>query len=391
VKGLLPFYMRPNRYIQLQRLPLNSNGKIDRRSLAVFPLPDETRQQGVPQTATEKVLCKIWADVLKREDVGVEDDFFALGGHSFLAMNLISQITQRFGCNLAVAEIFQNSSPREMARVIDQDKRSIVTSALVCMSKGSDESLPLYMMYPIGGNILCYSDLARFFTRRKPFYAIQALPSADAGHATLEEIASGYLQLIEKRSRHGGYELGGWSFGGLLAFELAQQATASGDPPAALYLFDPSVPEDLASVNTDNELSALFTLTLITDFSGGKTFDLETLKAEFGPETRTLETQLKKAAQLGLLPRSLNLAAYSQYFEIFKRNMRAARLYRPRKYSGRTILVLPEMRASQMWSALLPEEAQVVRVSGNHFTMLRGSNASALASLIESGSGPFSL
>jgi len=390
MKGLLPFYMRPNRYVALQHLPVNSNGKVDRSSLALLPLPDETREPVLPQTATEEALCKIWADVLKRPAIGVEDDFFALGGHSFLAINLISQIMRYFGHRLAVAEIFQHSTPREMARVIDHHKKSMASSALVCMNKGSEEVPPLYLMHPVGGNILCYSDLVRFFSRQKPFYAVQALPAEHASQATVEEIASGYLQFIKKRDRYGQYELGGWSFGGLLAFELAQKAAASGDPPTALYLFDPTVPEDLPAVQADDDLSALFTLTLITDFSGGKTFDLAKLKADFGLEKRTLEAQLEKATQLGLLPRSLNLAAHAQYFEVFKRNIQAARIYRARKYSGHTVLVLPEMRGPQMWPAVLPADARFARIPGNHFTMLRGSNAAAIASLIESDPGSLS-
>jgi pyochelin synthetase len=192
-------------------------------------------------------------------------------------------------------------------------------------------------MYPIAGTIFCYSDLARFFSPQKPFYAIQALPAHEARNGTLEEIASGCLQLIKKRNRCGHYELGGWSFGGLLALELAQQATASGDPPATLYLLDPPVPEDLLPAESEDELIELFTLTLITDISAGKPVDLERLKTQFDPEKSSLKARLEKAIELGLLPQSASMAAHVPYFEVFKpqhsrrTNLSATEILRPNR------------------------------------------------------------
>ena len=410
LKSLLPFYMRPSVYVLMKRLPLNANGKIDRSSLALIPLPQETHKHSLPRTLTEKVLCQLWATVLKREEAGVEDDFFALGGHSFLAVNLMSQITRHFKRDLRLDKIFQHSTPREMARYLNQNQdeepttedtetrrrtKAKVTAeygerrrreALVCMNKGSVEALPLYLMYPVAGNVLCYADLAHCLSRQKPFYAIQALPGEELKYATVEEIAASCLPLITKRDRKGRYELGGWSFGGLLAFEMAQQATAAGDSPAALYLFDPPIADDLPSENCRNEeLAVLFVLTLVADFTGGKPINLEELKTEFGGMDNSLEAYFQKAVERGLLPASADPAAHLQSFEIFKRNLRAAKSYQPQKYSGKTLMLLRETGGSLKWSNLLPAEANIVRLPGNHFTILHGANAAKIAGLVESG------
>src|SRR5947207_4959588 len=127
--------MRPSVYVLMERLPLNANGKIDRSALALTHLPQETRKDVLPRTPTERILCRLWAGVLKREEAGVEDDFFALGGHSFLAVNLMSQITRHFKSDLGLDKIFQHSTPREMARYLDQNEDEGRRAALVCMNK----------------------------------------------------------------------------------------------------------------------------------------------------------------------------------------------------------------------------------------------------------------
>ena len=135
----------------------------------------------------------------------------------------------------------------------------------------------------------------------------------------------------------------------------------------------------------DDELVTLFVLTLIADFSGGKPLDLEKIKAEVDPGDRSLDAQLRKAVEFGLLPASMDIAAHARFFEIFHRNVRASQVYRPQKYSGKTMLVLPETRRSEIWPTLLPEDVKIVRMPGNHFTILRGDHAATIAALIESG------
>ncbi|HZD92694.1 MAG TPA: amino acid adenylation domain-containing protein [Candidatus Sulfotelmatobacter sp.] len=386
VKSLLPAYMMPGSYVFVDQLPLNANGKIDRRSLALMPLPDTTQRDILPVTPAEKALCRIWAEVLKRETVGVEDDFFALGGHSFLAVNLVSQIAQQYGRRVTFHDIFQHPTPRELASLIGQRQKDAVASERVCMNKGSADRAPLYVVHPVGGNILCYSDLARSVHQKQPVYAVQALPQEESSDSTIEEIASSYLGLINKRDRQGRYALGGWSFGALVALEMAQQAVAAGDQPAMLYLFDPPAPHELqGNTWTNDELVTNFVLTLVADFNGGKLPDLEKLEIELDPEDRSLKAQLRKAIEFRLLPENSAIDAHARYFGIFKRNIHAAKIYQPHKYSGRTVLVLPEMRRSEIWEQWLPADTRIVRVAGNHFTMIRGSNAGEVAELIESG------
>jgi hypothetical protein len=110
---------------------------------------------------------------------------------------------------------------------------------------------------------------------------------------------------------------------------------------------------------------------------------VEQLKKEVDVKNSSLETQLKKAVELKLLPPTTDPSMHTQSFEIFKRNLRAAHMYQPQNYPGKTWLVLRETVASQTWKDLLPPNTPVVRVPGNHFSMLRGANAVRIAKLIE--------
>jgi thioesterase domain-containing protein len=170
---------------------------------------------------------------------------------------------------------------------------------------------------------------------------------------------------------------------------MAQQASVAGKPPSELYLLDPTDREYLLmDAHPEGEMATLFVLTLIADFNGGKALDLAGVNLEFDPVGKSLEIQLQKAAELGLLPASADVAAHVRSFEVFKRNVRAAKTYRVEKYSGKTTLVLPEERDPRMWLPFLPASVNEVRISGNHFTMIRGSNAARIAGLMEHSAGP---
>jgi acyl carrier protein len=134
LKEKLPGYMVPSYYVRLQHIPLTSNGKVDRKNL---PDPEGTGlKQGeyvVPRTETEKQLVKIWSEVLrsKEEEIGLESDFFALGGDSIKAINLISKIQKTFGCKFLIAEIFKHSKITYQVNKIDLLSNQIKSDILV--------------------------------------------------------------------------------------------------------------------------------------------------------------------------------------------------------------------------------------------------------------------
>jgi len=126
--GKLPEYMVPGAYVRLEKLPLNHNGKIDRKSLPE-PDADEHRQKYVPPgSTTEEALCRIWEEVLHRERVGTQDNFFALGGHSLLAVQIVTRVGETFKVNIAVRRMFDSLTIAQLARVVDQEVQIVAVN-----------------------------------------------------------------------------------------------------------------------------------------------------------------------------------------------------------------------------------------------------------------------
>ena len=127
--GKLPEYMVPSAYVQLEKLPLNHNGKLDRNSL---PQPDtDTLEQEYagPRNSTEETLCRLWQEILRRERVGIHDNFFKIGGHSLMAVQLATRIREGFKLDIPLQQMFESPTIAQLAEAIDQALRTGVNGA----------------------------------------------------------------------------------------------------------------------------------------------------------------------------------------------------------------------------------------------------------------------
>lgn len=120
----LPSYMLPGAWVVLDRLPLNANGKVDRRALEALPERHRNEAESVgriaPRTRSEKVVAEIWEEVLARREIGVTEDFFALGGHSLLAIKIVARIGERLGVSVPLRRLFEAPTVEGLARTVDQ-------------------------------------------------------------------------------------------------------------------------------------------------------------------------------------------------------------------------------------------------------------------------------
>ena len=210
-------------------------------------------------------VAAIWGEILGIEAVGAEDDFFALGGHSLNAVRMFGRIRKEFGQNLPLATLFEAPTVKDLSALISarlgvvpvvaadapvsvgvaRAAPAFEWSPLVNISKGTDDIRPLYCVHGAGGNVLNFRALAGYLDPRIPFVGVRALGS-DGGvevDATIPAMAARYIEALRKRQPHGPYRLAGYSGGGVIAFEMAQQLLTVGEEVDHLVFLDSLAPQ----------------------------------------------------------------------------------------------------------------------------------------------------
>ncbi|MCO5948031.1 non-ribosomal peptide synthetase [Mucilaginibacter flavidus] len=236
----LPEYMIPGTWVELESLPLNSNGKIDRKALPEHREVHDARKILLePATETEKMLTVIWKGCIGISECSIDDNFFALGGHSLMAVQILSKIEKKIGKKMQLAVLFKHPDIRSLAAFIENEKKEIIYKSLVAI-KPSGSKTPLYIIHGEGLNVLNFSSLAEYMDEERPIFGLQAraLNGEDAPEETIQQIAAYYLGEILQHNPNGPYLIAGYSFGGYVAVEIEKQMEAMGKTIQMLIMFD---------------------------------------------------------------------------------------------------------------------------------------------------------
>jgi len=241
LRETLPEFMVPPYFIQLPAFPMTPNNKIDRKALPRPALRERPGNvdAGITFTANEQLIRNIWAEALGIEDLKPLDDFFVLGGHSLLAVKVMVALERATGTRLPIAALFSHSTIAGLARQLASPDTEKKWDALVPI-KTSGTKPPLFLIHGAGLNILLFKSLSENFDADQPVYGFQALGLShpDSIPATIEEIATRYIREILEVHPNGPYALAGYSMGGFLAYEMAQQLTAMGKKILLLGIMD---------------------------------------------------------------------------------------------------------------------------------------------------------
>lgn len=192
-----------------------------------------------PRTDVEGLVARIWAEHLGLDSVGVYDDFFELGGHSMMAIQVLNQLEKETGKRLPLASLFEHSTVEAMTLMLEMDAKSITWDSLVAI-KPHGNKMPLYIVHGAGLNVLFFNTLAKNMDPDQPVYGLQAkgLNGIDEPLEKIEDMASYYISEIVKHNPKGPYAIAGFSFGGIIAFEMAKQFKAMGKEVKMLAMFD---------------------------------------------------------------------------------------------------------------------------------------------------------
>jgi thioesterase domain-containing protein/acyl carrier protein len=237
----LPAYMVPAAVVALEALPLTVNGKLDKRAL---PAPEYSAcEYRAPANAVEEIVAGIYAEVLGLERVGVDDSFFDLGGDSLSAMRLIAGINAAFGIHLAVRTLFHAPSVSSLSEQLGKDGSQTEVVPVEVLKQGT--GVPLFCIHPGGGLSWPYQALGNYV--ESPIIGIQqTLQAGEAEPRSVREMAANYADRIQAMYPDGPYNLLGWSFGGIVAHELAIELRRRGCEIPRLILLDPQGGDDLA-------------------------------------------------------------------------------------------------------------------------------------------------
>ncbi len=203
LKARLPDYMIPSHFTVLEQLPLTPNGKIDRKAL---PAPDShtLTENTLPRDAIELQLLSVWETVLDVHPFGIHDNFFESGGHSLLAVKLMSLMQQQCGARLPVSALFQSPTVAMLAQQLRQDTTPLLTNLVPIQTSG--EALPVYGLPGAVGSVMYLYPLASSLGQQQPFYALQT-PGLDGSPTpeTVESLAMYHIQALQQQQPSRGH------------------------------------------------------------------------------------------------------------------------------------------------------------------------------------------
>ncbi|NEQ82849.1 MAG: amino acid adenylation domain-containing protein, partial [Moorea sp. SIO2I5] len=390
LKQKLADYMIPSAFVVLPQLPLTPNGKVNRRSLPAPDLSNFSRTENfvAPRDSIEQKLAEIWSQLLNINPVGVKDNFFELGGHSLLAVNLMAKIQRHFGKQLPLSALFTSRTIEDLANLVRQENPSSYSSLVPINTQGNKP--PFFCVHPAGGNVLCYLDLSHYLGKNKPFYGLQAqgFNEGEKIFTTVEDMARFYVKIIQEFQPEGSLQIGGWSFGGVVAFEMAQQLLQQGRNVSLLAIFDTWVP---ILIDPNKQINNMYLTGALNRYFGGifgtkKLFDDDELIGL--SSDNKINVIIDKAEELGLFPPEASREQNQRFVDIIVGTLKATYAYKRQHYPGKVTVFRPRERhlnapdPQLVWVELCAildaADIEVVMVPGSHYSCLNGSNVKVL-------------
>ncbi len=403
----LPDYMVPSSFTFLGALPRTPTDKVDRDALLRLDAAgDDT---GAParveaRDVVELELVRIWRNVLGAlgtlgaPDIGVRDNFFEAGGHSLLAVRLMAEVQRSFGRELPLSILFQGGTIEEMATRLrgglHGETESASPSSLVPIQPAGSRP-PFFSVHPAGGDVLCFAALARRLGPDQPFYGFQSrgLTAGATVDLRIEEMAAHYIEEMRRVQPHGPYRLGGWSLGGVVAFEMAVQLRDLGEEVALLAILD-SVPDLTAeAAGFQSDVDFLIDMAAYVESLWGRSLGLTRADLEGLEPDVQLDLFADRLRGADFLPPGAGVEQLGRILRVYKANASAAGFYHPRCYPGGLTLFraagtpvaeegplsLPDLG----WSRVVDGPVDVLSVPGEHLTILAEPHVEELARELE--------
>ncbi|WP_375501129.1 SDR family NAD(P)-dependent oxidoreductase [uncultured Nostoc sp.] len=339
-----------------------------------------------PRTPVEFVVANLWQQLLNIERVSIYDNYFELGGHSLVAVRLMAQIQRKFGQNLPLAALFQAPTVEKLASVLQETTDSRPWSPLVeIQPRGSKR--PFFCLPGGGGNVLYFHQLANYLGLDQPFYALQAsgLDGKTSAYTAIEDMAADYIKAIQVVQPEGPYLLGGHSFGGRVAFEIALQLQQLGQEVAVLAIFDTwaPIPDQKPVEHKDDTQYLIEMVNMIEGFFSKNLFITEDTLRTLMPDEQ-LNYFLGRLKTAEILPPQATLEQVNGFLEVYKANTKANYAYMPQDIYRNQVTVFRAKEEvcdnpSMGWDKCSLKSVETYEVPGEHITMLAEPHVQVLA------------
>lgn len=375
LRSTLPEHEIPRVFVAMAEFPLTPGGKLDRKALPDPATPSATTSGAeVPRNDTERKLAAIFAEIFPARSIGIRDSFFAMGGDSLRAFQLLTRIELVCGQRLSFAALARAATVEQLAALVDgSGKTEAQNTHIVPLSLEAAQAPALFLVHGVGGSVHWYHALAELLKADFNVYGIHS-PGMDEGEddmvgADVESLARLYISEIKAVQAQGPYWIGGHSMGGIIAFEMARQFHALGDGVALVANFD----------NWNRAADAPGFITKLLRLA------VHFLKLGTADKLRFLRDKMQWAKQCFSARLARGRADVGPLEAMKAANVKAAYRYAPGFYPGTLTLFRARQQAATAlddpllgWNGLA-EEIDVVEVPGNHYTLLGEPHVRTLA------------
>lgn len=233
----LPSHLVPHDFNLLEKFPTTLNEKIDRKALSQYKT-HKKNQYTAPRTEEEKIVAAIWKESLDLENIDIFSNFFEMGGHSVKGVKVMIEIEKQTGKRIPLSSLFKYSTVEEFAKLLQTDIE--IQSDCLVPIKSNGNKVPLFIIHGAGLNVLNFVNLSKHFDDEQPIYGIQGTKAHgyDKWYESIEDMAAHYIDAITKIHPKGPYALAGFSFGGIVAFEMTRQLKNQGKEVSLTALLD---------------------------------------------------------------------------------------------------------------------------------------------------------
>jgi thioesterase domain-containing protein/acyl carrier protein len=377
----LPGYMLPYDYVIVDHFPHTASGKIDRLRL---PDPIAIDQDVIlsPETLEEKKIAAIWADALGLDKIDITDNFFEIGGHSLIAVKVMTLIEKELGTRLPLSILFKYPTIQQLGVFLESKAELNKEWKSIVPIQPSGSRPPIYLVHGAGLNVMPFHSLAKYLDKDQPLYGIQSkgMNEENTKYESIEEIARNYIEELSENSPSGEIILGGYSLGGIIAFEMAKQLKNSRITVKKLILFDSYATFIKDPHRPKNKLLAKIHLKLlVTHPSVLRDIKYKSISKKLNGLFIKLKLKTKKS-ESPILQRINKIKAL---------HLAACKNYTPGFYEGEITLLRAKIRTNYFfepeflgWKAF-SRSINIIEVEGTHTGLFIEPNDKKIATIIK--------